>query len=340
MNALLFVQDLLCTFQQVDTPTAAQGESLVQVEAAGICGSDMHAWHGHDPRRRPPLILGHEVCGTVIEGPLQGQRVTMNPRITCGQCEYCLSQRDNLCTHFNMIGMTHGGGFAEYITIPDHCLVPVGNLPAVIGALTEPTAVCLHGINLLKRLQGINLTQADLTQTLLAKHNILIIGGGAIGILTAILLQHYGAKNITISETNPLRLQSSAHLAQTINPIEHPIPTQHYDCVFDAVGLAATRSQAIQSVKNGGSIIHLGLQEATGDMDARRMTLGEITFIGAFTYTMQEIEQSVTLLQKLYTLGHLKQEIWVDTMPLDAGQSGFESIHNGSTHAAKIVLCS
>ena len=328
MKALVFTADQLCTMHEMEQPLCGENESLIEIEAAGICGSDMHAWHGHDTRRRPPLILGHEICGTVLKGHLKGQRVTANPIATCGSCPYCVAGRDNLCINRTMIGMSRPGGFAQYLTIPNQCLVAVGDLEPNLAVLTEPAAVCVHGISMLKRL---HLTPIE-------SQKILIIGGGAIGILTALILkQKYQSAEIHISEANPKRLQSCESICPVINPLKETIDQQGYDSVFDAVGKSVTRTQAISAVKAGGVVIHLGLQEDTDGVNSRTITLGEILFAGAFTYTMQEIRDTVKLLQNIEG-NHWKINNWLEQMPLSSGQSGFEMIHSGSTSAAKILL--
>src|SRR5205085_10209870 len=117
MKALVYTHPNEMTYVEQPAPAAATGEVLIRVEAVGICGSDMHAYHGRDPRRVPPLILGHELVGRVLQGPSAGRRVTVNPLSTCGRCAYCVGGRDNLCSHRTMIGMTRPGGFAERIAV-------------------------------------------------------------------------------------------------------------------------------------------------------------------------------------------------------------------------------
>jgi threonine dehydrogenase-like Zn-dependent dehydrogenase len=111
----------------VRNPTRSQApENLwLNVEASGICGSDMHAYHGKDPRRVPPLILGHEVAGTVVSGDLEGKRVVINPLITCGRCPLCDTGRSNLCASRELIGMRLAGAYAERVTIPAVNLIPI-----------------------------------------------------------------------------------------------------------------------------------------------------------------------------------------------------------------------
>ena len=118
MKALVYTAPNEVTFRDEPDPVSGSGDVLLAVEAAGICGSDMHAYHGRDPRRNPPLILGHELAARVLDGPRAGERVTVNPLITCGRCDYCVSGRDNLCAHRTMIGMTRPGGFAQRLAVP------------------------------------------------------------------------------------------------------------------------------------------------------------------------------------------------------------------------------
>jgi len=96
-------------------PVAGAGLSLVKIEAAGICGSDMHAYHGHDERRVPPMILGHELAGTVLDGELTGQRVAINPMLTCNRCRECLQGNPNRCQQRDLVGLGRAGGYAELI---------------------------------------------------------------------------------------------------------------------------------------------------------------------------------------------------------------------------------
>ena len=106
MQALVYVANEQMAFrEEAEAEVLSPDETLVEIEAVGICGSDMHAYLGHDPRRVPPLILGHEAAGKVIEGDLSGKRVVINPLITCGRCAHCLDGRQNLCAERDLIGM-------------------------------------------------------------------------------------------------------------------------------------------------------------------------------------------------------------------------------------------
>ncbi len=119
MKALVYMGPEVLSFQDMPDPQPERGEVLIKVAGVGVCGSDMHAFLGHDERRPAPLILGHEVAGTIAQGPEAGRRVTVNPLVSCGTCRACLEGRDNLCPDRQIISMSpRQGGFAEYISMP------------------------------------------------------------------------------------------------------------------------------------------------------------------------------------------------------------------------------
>ena len=123
MKALVYTDHETLTYRDEIDASAKEGEELIKVRAAGICGSDMHAYHGLDERRIPPLILGHEISGIVDKGKETGKKVVLNPLITCGKCDYCKNDREHLCSKRIILGMNRPverqGGFAEYVSVPD-----------------------------------------------------------------------------------------------------------------------------------------------------------------------------------------------------------------------------
>lgn len=113
-------------YQDVADPVQKDGTQLIRIDSVGICGSDMHAFLGHDKRRPEPLILGHEAAGVIVGGPRDGEQVTINPLVSCGNCPACLAGRDNLCPDRQIISMPQRqGAFAEWVTMPDQNLVAV-----------------------------------------------------------------------------------------------------------------------------------------------------------------------------------------------------------------------
>jgi len=328
MKALVYTDTNEVTYRDEPDPVLAANEVLLRIDAVGICGSDMHAYHGRDPRRVPPLILGHELAGSVIAGPGIGKRYTANPLITCGWCEYCVQGRNNLCANRTMVGMTRPGAFAECMSIPTSCLIAIPeDMSAVTAALAEPAATALHALNLSMRALHRPLPECSL----------LIIGAGAIGMLAALLARSYGCHAVRVAETNALRRASLEKHAgcRAFDPIAgNPVPDNSIDLVIDAVGSKATRCVALAAVKSGGVIMHVGLQDWASEIDMRKLTLAEITLLGTYTYSTADLYATVAALQR-GAFGNLD---WVEHRPLADGARAFRDLHLGKSASAKIVL--
>ena len=155
MQALLFTGVQRIEVSEEAEPQAAPDETIIEIEASGICGSDMHGWLGQDPRRVPPLVLGHEACGIARGGKFDGQRVAINPLITCGRCRECTGGRRNLCRDRRLLGIERQGTFAERVAAPETNLLPVpAGLEPIHAAVAEPCAVAWHAVRLVARLSA------------------------------------------------------------------------------------------------------------------------------------------------------------------------------------------
>nr|CAA6816697.1 MAG: L-threonine 3-dehydrogenase (EC [uncultured Thiotrichaceae bacterium] len=329
MKALVYTDTQEMTYRDEPLPSPREGDVVMEVSAAAICGSDMHAYHGHDERRVPPLILGHEVSGIVMDGKHAGQRMVINPLMTCGVCHDCLTGRSNLCNERELIGMYLQGALAEQVAISERNLLPIpADMNPVHAALTEPTATALHAVALVERI----------AYRPLSEMRCLVLGGGAIGLLAALILKAKGCARIDLAETNVLRRSSieQQHCCNDVfDPITETAPQQgNYDVVFDCVGSSITRQSSSDAVRPGGIISHVGLQNAGDGFDSRRITLQEITVLGNYCYTPADMLASIDMLYQ-QRLGNLD---WVEVRPLSAGGQAFSDLHHGRVAAAKIVL--
>ena len=331
MKALVYTQPGELQLQERPMPALAPGEVVLKIEAVGICGSDMHAWHGHDPRRQPGLVLGHEFVGAIAQsaacGFEPGTRWTGNPLITCGVCEYCVQGRNNLCSQRTMVGMTRPGAYAEYMSIPAASLIAMPqDMPAAAAALTEPAATAWHAINLSTRALVRPLHEC----------RVLVVGGGAIGMLAALLLRHLGVQQLTVTELNPLRRQAlqGAVGCEVVDPRQQPLAESGFDYVMDAVGSKLTRQQAFACIKPGGVVMHIGLQDWASEIDMRKLTLAEITLLGTYTYTTADLRATVDALHR-GVFGDLR---WVEERMLADGPQAFVDLDQGRSASAKIVL--
>jgi threonine dehydrogenase-like Zn-dependent dehydrogenase len=321
MKALIYDGVETLGFRDVPDPVATNGEHLIKVEAVGICGSDMHAYLGHDARRPAPLILGHEAAGVIEGGAMAGRRVTVNPLVTCGTCAACSSGRENLCPKRQIISMQpREGAFAQYITMPDSNLVTVpDDVSLAHAALAEPLAVSWHAVRL--ALQALHMT---------SERRALVIGGGAIGLAAALALRAMDVPDVTIVEPNTARHAFLTALGeQTVAETNGEYPV-----VIDAVGYAATRATASAAVQAGGVMAHVGLGEDTGGLDVRRMTLQEITFIGTYTYTAQDFRDTAAAIFD----GRLGALDWCQHRPLSEGADAFAKLRAGQVAEPKIIL--
>lgn len=324
MKALLYESVETLVYREMPDPQPNAGESLIQVEASGICGSDMHAYLGHDDRRPAPLVLGHEAAGVVVGGARDRERVTINPLVSCGHCRACLSGRDNLCPDRQIISMPpRGGAFAESLVIPNANLVTVpDDVPLRKAVLAEPLACGWHGVRLGSAALDLPISEAS----------CLVIGGGAIGVGAALALRAAGATEIHVAEPNEIRRSALDSIAgfTAIAPGE----VAEADLIVDGVGYAATRADATAISRPGGVIVHIGLGEAEGGLDVKRMTLQEITFIGTYTYTTQDFRDTCAAIFD----GRLGALDWAELRPLADGQQAFEEIRANRVAAPKIIL--
>ena len=227
MQALVYTDTKTLIYREEKNPKLVKGESIVKVSASGICGSDMHAYHGKDNRRIPPLILGHEISGIIEQGETKGKKVVLNPLITCGSCDYCKREREHLCNKRIILGMNRPierqGGFAEYVSIPDKNIyeLPI-NLDIKEAPIAEPCAVALHAVEI---------GEKELLKSI-KDSKILVIGAGAIGLLCGLILSKIKkCENIIILEPNDKRLKESLKYldADGLRPDSSKIPYDYFD---------------------------------------------------------------------------------------------------------------
>jgi L-iditol 2-dehydrogenase len=325
MKALVYTGPDALDYRDAPEPLSRPGEKRLTVDAVGICGSDMHAVLGHDERRPPPLILGHEAAGRLADGT----RVVVNPLVTCGECRDCRGGRDNICARRQIISMPpREGAFAERLAMPPGNLIQIPDHVATeAAALTEPLACGWHAVSLAIRASHVPLAEAV----------CLAQGGGAIGLGAALALAARGAQEIWISEPSPARraVLENAGDFRVFDPTAGDGPGAYSaDIVIDGVGLAPTRAAASRAVRHGGVIVHIGLGSAEGGLDIRRATLQEFAFLGAYTYTKTDFRETA---QAIFD-GRMGALDWPETRPLSEGARAFADLRAGKIAAPKIIL--
>ena len=227
-------------FEVVETPIPrpAPGEVLVQVASAGICGSDVQGVATRSPRRRPPLVMGHEFAGTVVEASpevtpgLVGRRVAVNPQVPCGACLVCRSGRENVCAHRELVGGTRAGGFAEHVRVPIGCVHELSDdLRLDAAVLAEPLATCVHGLRLVASV---------------LPSTVIVLGAGPIGLLAAQVARSAGAHRLVVSEADPERRRWAADVADVVAS-----PDELGDVVSELTG-----DGGAELARRGGARLH------------------------------------------------------------------------------------
>ncbi|MEM6624799.1 MAG: alcohol dehydrogenase catalytic domain-containing protein [Pseudomonadota bacterium] len=324
MKALVYTGPKSLEYRDADDPTG--DDPIVRVAHVGICGSDMHAWAGHDARRPAPLILGHEAAGTIVSGPGTGTRVTINPLVTDDACAASREGRENLSPTRQIISMApRQGAFAELVSVPASNLVAIPDgVPTEKAAMAEPIACGWHAVRLARKALYRPLEDA----------RSLVLGGGAIGMGAALVLAAHGAKEVHVAELHPGRrtVVAKAGDFHAFDPSQTTVAD--VDLVIDAVGIDATRAAASAAVRPGGVIAHIGLGAGAGGLDIRRFTLQEITFFGTYTYTKADFRATA---QAIFA-GRLGALDWPEIRGLADGAKAFDDIAAGDVAAPKIIL--
>ncbi|MBO0902559.1 alcohol dehydrogenase catalytic domain-containing protein [Jiella sonneratiae] len=329
MKALVYTGPHTLDYRDEPQPGPTDGEAIVKVEAVGICGSDMHAYHGHDARRPAPLILGHEAAGTIAHGPRAGMRVTINPLVVDPLCPFAVEGRAHLSPTRQILSMPpRQGAFAGYVRVPERNLHVIGDdLPIEEAALAEPIAVSWHAVRI----------GAERLARPIATARVAVLGGGAIGLAAALVARLFAAAEISVGETNALRRRTLEDVGglKVYDPGggDGPEPDS-VDLVVDAVGAGATRAAASRMVRPGGVIVHIGLLPGSDGLDIRKLTLQEVTLTGSYCYTPQDFADTVAALERR-RFGAIG---WTERRSLSEGARAFADIDAGTVPAAKIVL--
>jgi threonine dehydrogenase-like Zn-dependent dehydrogenase len=230
VKALVFTAPGTVELLDVPEPDPAPGDVLVQVRAAGICGSELHGAR-RPGFRKPPLIMGHEFAGVGADGTA----VVINPILSCGRCAECQRGLRNVCRNREIIGVHRAGGFAERVAVPASALRPLPpGLSWEAAALVEPAANAVHAWNQAGGALG---ACADATGARVA-----VIGCGAIGLLCAAMVLSGGAGRVDVTDLSPDRLAAAQRLGAEA---AGPSLSGEYDVVIDAVGSAATRAASV-----------------------------------------------------------------------------------------------
>ena len=337
MRALRYPQFGRLEIGEADLLPLRPDEVRLRVAACGICGSELESFTTRSPRRPPPLVMGHEFCGTVAEvgGEVRewrtGVRVVSKSLVPCGRCVRCARGDTHLCADRQIFGMHRPGAFAEFVNVPARCLLSwPEHLPAAAAALAEPMAHGLHVANLTRPLP---VTTA------------LVIGAGPIGLFCQQALQVVRGARVIVADLSPERLAVARKLGavRIVNPREEDLVKivaaetggEGADLTVDAVGSALTKQTSLDALRAGGATVWIGLHGNTVTLDTYGITLPEKQVLGTYAAKLDELRLALDLMAS----GKVDALSWVQSFPLSAGVEAFQRMLAAKGSDIKAVLC-
>ncbi|MHB8900707.1 MAG: alcohol dehydrogenase catalytic domain-containing protein [Thermoguttaceae bacterium] len=325
-------------------PACSERELLVRVDACAVCGTDLKTFRHGNPRIEPPLTMGHEFTGRVVEagtraagGFAPGDRIVMATSISCGRCFYCRRGWTNLCVSLAPMGFTYPGGMAELVVIPaqgldnGHVVKTPADMPARHAALAEPVSCAVNSIEQCQLEPGAT---------------VLVLGAGPLGLMNACVARALGAGKIILSEVSPPRLAQARafEIDVLVNPAEENLAGRVMaetgglgaDVAVVAAPAAQPQEQAVHLVRKRGTVVlfaSLPKDNSTLRIDSRAIHYGELRVIGSSDSTAAHVRRAIDLLAS----GRVPAaKLATHTLPLDEIHKAFELMSSGE--ALRVVV--
>lgn len=317
-------------FETLPDPTPDPGEVVVKVGRCGICGSDLHMTEDAAYGCRHGDVLGHEFAGEVVclgrevEGLRPGDLVSVIPLMSCGQCEHCRKGEVQWCAKFGL----PGGGYAEYaLTRPNQCVKLGADVSLADGAIIEPLAVALHGVNL---------------SGLKAGDRVLVLGAGPIGLAAAFWAKRLGAAKVAVQDVAEFQRERALGMGADVFVVDPQDPVGSAerglggkaDIVFECVGIPGLIDQAVQQVRNRGTILLLGLCTRPDPINSFAMLSKEVRLVTSAFFTVPEYQAALEALAQ----GAVEPRLLVtDTISLAETPQVFESLKQRSGQCKVLI---
>jgi len=336
MKALVWEAPRRMALRDWEQPSPEADEILIEVAYAGICGSELGGYLGHNALRVPPLVMGHEFAGTIaalgddVEPRWAvGDKVTCNPMVACGTCAHCRNGLPHLCSRRSLVGAHRPGAFAEFVSVPQRAVhkLPDG-MSLRLGAMVEPVAVAVR----IGRMAGE-----------IAGRTALVIGAGPIGLLALQALQQRGAARVFVSDIDPARLAMAGELgADTLDAAKVDVVKTVVaatdglgaEVSVDAVGSAQTRAQSVAATRSAGRVLLSGLHEESSAFPASEVIRREIEVRGTFCYDTDDFRDAIAAV----AAGTMRLDPWTVEAPLGDGQAWFDRLVASPGAVSKVLL--
>jgi len=285
-------------FRQVEKPKIKDNEILMQTKRIGVCGSDIHVFHGTHPYTNYPIVQGHEVSGVIaavgkdVAGFSIGDKITFTPQVTCGECFHCQNDMYNICETLKVMGFQTGGAAQEYFVLPEWNVVPLPDEVSMDhGAMLEPVSVAVHAVN-----KGGNVQDKK----------VLVLGAGTIGNLVAQVAKAFGAASVMITDINEYKLEKAKDCGiefvvdtskDDLNKaVLDNIGQNRADLIIECVGVQATVDQAIENARKGTTIVIVGVFGEKPTVDLGLVQDRELNIVGTLMYQKNDYEKAIELI--------------------------------------------
>jgi len=319
------IRELSLDMQNMLNPP--QGWITIRVNASGICGTDLHIFLG-EYLGDYPIIPGHEFSGDVVAigdkvDKFQiGDRVAIEPNLSCGICDACLHNRQHFCEDWQAIGVTMSGGMATHVIVPQQAAFTIGDLSFEEAAFMEPLSCVIHGVGLIGSALGAQ---------------ILLIGAGPIGMLLLRTLKNIGAARLDIIEKNESRRNFAAaeRTGQVFSDFSQ-VKKEHYDIVVDATGVISVLEQCISYVRPAGKILFFGVPPKGKVMTIEPFKLynKELTIMSSYT-SLRNSKQAIDLI----SVGRIVvKDLISHRLPLNELEDGLRLVLDGKEPSMKVMI--
>lgn len=324
-------------FRQVETPTPQKGQVLVRIRRIGICGSDIHVYHGKHPFTRYPITQGHEVSGEIaalgegVTGLRLGQKVTIEPQVVCGACHPCRHGKYNLCENLKVMGFQTTGTASEYFAVDQQKITPLPDeMSYDQGAMIEPLAVAVHAVRRFGDIQG---------------QRVAVLGAGPIGNLVAQTAKGMGAHSVMITDISQLRLDlaQKCGVDYCVNTKERVFGQALVDCfgpdkadvIYDCAGNDLTMDQAIQNARKGSAIILVAVFAARAHVDLAVLNDHELDLNTTMMYRHPDY---LTAIQLVNDKKVLLDPLMSRHFPFKEYQAAYEYIDSHREDTMKVLI--
>ena len=286
-------------FREIETPVPKAGEVLIRIMKIGVCGSDIHVWHGKHPFTSYPVTQGHEVSGEIaalgagVENLEVGQKVTIQPQVVCGKCYPCRHGKYNLCETLKVMGFQTTGVASEYFAVDAAKVTPLPQEMSLDeGAMIEPLAVAVHAVRKFGDMQGMR---------------VAVLGAGPIGILVAQAAKGMGAESVLITDISDLRLEKARQCgvdfcvntreADFGEALVSSFGPDKADVIYDCAGNNVTMGQAIRCARKGSTIILVAVFAGMAEVDLAVLNDHELDLNTTMMYRNEDYLEAIELVR-------------------------------------------